>query len=85
MRQDQRRLPGGAPTTARAVDVAAADPLSREWDAASYNRVAGPQTAWGQRVLDTLAVRGDERTVDAGCGTGRADRRSCWPVCRAAG
>ncbi len=71
MRQDQRRLPGGAPTTARAVDVAAADPLSREWDAASYNRVAGPQTAWGQRVLDTLAVRGDERTVDAGCGTGR--------------
>ena len=71
MRQDKSRPPGGAPTTARAVDVGAADPLSREWDAASYNRVAGPQTAWGQRVLDRLAVRGDERTIDAGCGTGR--------------
>lgn len=43
----------------------------REWDASSYHRVAGPQTAWGQRVLGRLTLRGDERVVDAGCGTGR--------------
>jgi trans-aconitate methyltransferase len=43
----------------------------REWDAASYHRVAGPQTSWGQRVLGRLHVRGDERVIDAGCGTGR--------------
>ena len=33
--------------------------------------MAGPQTAWGQRVLSRLTVRGDERVIDAGCGTGR--------------
>lgn len=74
MRQDQRRPPRDAPTAARAVDAVVdvvANPVPREWDAASYNRVAGPQTAWGQRVLDRLAVHGDERTIDAGCGTGR--------------
>jgi len=43
----------------------------REWDASSYHRVAAPQTAWGQRVLSRLTVRGDERVIDAGCGTGR--------------
>jgi trans-aconitate 2-methyltransferase len=43
----------------------------REWDASSYHRVAAPQTAWGQRVLNRLTLRGDERVIDAGCGTGR--------------
>jgi trans-aconitate methyltransferase len=33
--------------------------------------VAAPQTAWGQRVLSRLSVNGDERVIDAGCGTGR--------------
>jgi trans-aconitate methyltransferase len=33
--------------------------------------VAAPQTTWGQRVLDRLSLRGDERVIDAGCGTGR--------------
>ena len=42
-----------------------------EWNAASYHKVSGPQTAWGQRVLARLEVRGDERVIDAGCGTGR--------------
>lgn len=43
----------------------------KEWDAASYHRVSAPQTAWGERVLSRLTLRGDERVVDAGCGTGR--------------
>jgi trans-aconitate 2-methyltransferase len=47
------------------------NPDAREWDASSYHRVSAPQTAWGRRVLDRLEVRGDERTIDAGCGTGR--------------
>jgi len=42
-----------------------------EWDASSYDRVSGPQTAWGERVLARLHLRGDERAIDAGCGTGR--------------
>ena len=42
-----------------------------EWDAGSYHRVSGPQTEWGRKVLARLDVRGDERTIDAGCGTGR--------------
>ncbi|MGE0042656.1 MAG: trans-aconitate 2-methyltransferase [Vicinamibacterales bacterium] len=45
--------------------------MTREWDAASYHRVSGPQTGWGLRVLDRLALDGHERVIDAGCGTGR--------------
>src|SRR3954467_7677084 len=43
----------------------------REWDAASYERVSGPQEQWGRDVLDRLELDGDERVLDAGCGTGR--------------
>jgi len=42
-----------------------------EWNAASYHKVSGPQTSWGQKVLNRLQVNGDERAVDAGCGSGR--------------
>ena len=42
-----------------------------EWDAASYHKVSAPQTSWGQKVLSRLTVRGDERAIDAGCGSGR--------------
>jgi trans-aconitate methyltransferase len=44
---------------------------AREWNAESYHRVSAPQTEWGRRVLTRLTVRGDERVIDAGCGTGR--------------
>ena len=42
-----------------------------EWNAASYHKVSGPQTSWGQKVLNRLRVNGDERAIDAGCGSGR--------------
>ena len=42
-----------------------------EWNAASYHKVSGPQTSWGQKVINRLLVDGDERTIDAGCGSGR--------------
>lgn len=44
---------------------------AREWDAATYHRVAGPQETWGRAVLDRLPLRGDETVLDAGCGSGR--------------
>jgi trans-aconitate 2-methyltransferase len=44
---------------------------SRDWDARTYDRVADPQTAWGRVVLDRLPLAGDERVLDAGCGSGR--------------
>ena len=43
----------------------------RDWDAATYDRVADPMTAWGSAVLDRLPLRGNERVLDAGCGSGR--------------
>ena len=45
--------------------------MTRDWDAATYDRVAGPQTRWGSVVLDRLPLVGDERVLDAGCGSGR--------------
>lgn len=43
----------------------------REWNAASYHRVANPHVNWGRAVLEGLPLRGDETVIDAGCGTGR--------------
>jgi trans-aconitate 2-methyltransferase len=43
----------------------------RDWDAGSYERVSAPMEAMGREVLDRLELRGDERVLDAGCGTGR--------------
>jgi trans-aconitate 2-methyltransferase len=43
----------------------------RDWNAPTYDRVANPHVAWGRNVLDWLQLAGDERVLDAGCGTGR--------------
>lgn len=45
--------------------------MPHEWNATSYDRVSGPQVIWGQKVLARLTIAGNERTIDAGCGTGR--------------
>lgn len=45
--------------------------VSREWNAVSYHNVSAPQTTWGQKVLGRLHLAGDERAIDAGCGSGR--------------
>ena len=43
----------------------------REWDAAAYDALPLPHERWGRRLLETLPLRGDERVLDAGAGTGR--------------
>jgi SAM-dependent methyltransferase len=45
--------------------------MLREWDAHRYHELSDPQFAWGQRVLERVELHGDERVLDAGCGTGR--------------
>jgi trans-aconitate 2-methyltransferase len=45
--------------------------VSRDWDAASYDRVSDPQLGWAREQLERLALGGDETVVDAGCGSGR--------------
>ena len=42
-----------------------------EWNATSYHKVSTPQTSWGHKVLSRLVVNGDERAIDAGCGSGK--------------
>jgi multidrug efflux system membrane fusion protein len=44
---------------------------TREWDAASYDRLSDPQLAMARDVIDRLDLSGDERVLDAGCGSGR--------------
>jgi trans-aconitate 2-methyltransferase len=45
--------------------------MPREWDAAAYDRLPIPMTAWGEMVLGWLDLAGNERVLDAGCGTGK--------------
>jgi trans-aconitate 2-methyltransferase len=49
--------------------------MPRDWDARTYDRVADPMTRWGETVLDRLPLDGDERVLDAGCGSGRVTER----------
>lgn len=45
--------------------------MVREWDARTYDSLPLPHTEWGRRTLARLDLRGVERVLDAGCGTGR--------------
>jgi len=53
------------------VSEAVAANAGRDWDAASYDRISGPQHAWALEVLGRLPLAGDETVLDAGCGSGR--------------
>jgi trans-aconitate 2-methyltransferase len=48
--------------------------VTRDWDAAAYDRVSAPQVEWALKVLERLPLRGDETVLDAGCGSGRVTR-----------
>ena len=54
---------------------------TREWDATTYDALPLPHVEWGRRVLDRMHLTGDERVLDAGCGTGRdgAALLKRWP------
>jgi len=47
---------------------------TRDWDAATYDRVSGPQVAMAGPVIERLALRGYETVLDAGCGSGRVTK-----------
>jgi trans-aconitate 2-methyltransferase len=51
--------------------MSSADRAPRDWDGATYDKVANPHVAWGTNVLGRLDLRGDETVLDAGCGSGR--------------
>ena len=45
--------------------------MTREWDAATYDRVSDPQVEMAAAVLERLPLSGHELVLDAGCGSGR--------------
>lgn len=45
--------------------------MPRDWDAATYDRIADPMFRWGATVVGRLELDGDETVLDAGCGSGR--------------
>ena len=48
--------------------------MTRDWDAATYDRVSAPQLEWAQGLLEWLPLEGHETVLDAGCGSGRVTR-----------
>jgi trans-aconitate 2-methyltransferase len=45
--------------------------VTRDWDAATYERVSDVQVEWARDVLGRLPLSGGETVLDAGCGSGR--------------
>ena len=43
----------------------------RDWDAKTYQALDVPHEEWANGILDRLDLNGDERVLDAGCGSGR--------------
>src|ERR1700742_611751 len=48
-----------------------AESTTRDWDAATYKRVALPHEDWARAVLDRLGLEGSETGLEPGCGSGR--------------
>lgn len=42
-----------------------------DWNAVAYDELSVPMFEWGMALLRTLELKGDERVLDAGCGSGR--------------
>jgi trans-aconitate 2-methyltransferase len=42
-----------------------------DWNAVAYDDLSDPQFEWGMAVLETVELKGVERVLDAGCGSGR--------------
>jgi trans-aconitate 2-methyltransferase len=51
--------------------VSGGPPGSRDWDAATYDRISDPQLGWAREQLERLELTGQESVLDAGCGSGR--------------
>src|SRR5947209_3474331 len=49
--------------------------MPREWDAATYDRIPMPHLHWGAGAIARLELKGNERVLDAGCGTGRVTQQ----------
>jgi trans-aconitate 2-methyltransferase len=49
--------------------------MTRDWDAETYDRISDPMLTMGVAVLERLPLTGDERVLDAGCGSGRVTER----------
>ena len=45
------------------------------WKGDHYDRISGPHADMGTPALDRLELRGDERVLDVGCGSGRVTER----------
>jgi trans-aconitate 2-methyltransferase len=45
--------------------------MPRDWDAATYDRIADPMFRWGTVVVGWLELGGSETVLDAGSGSGR--------------
>jgi trans-aconitate 2-methyltransferase len=49
--------------------------VTADWDAATYERVADPQSEWAREIVARAAIQPGELVLDAGCGGGRVTQQ----------
>jgi trans-aconitate 2-methyltransferase len=72
---DQVQWQGGAARRFPQAGRKAAELSETYWNATAYDDLSDPQFEWGMAVLETVALSGCERVLDAGCGSGRLNEQ----------